>query len=59
MNNDRVEQVIKNFLTVRDALAKGHRGEIYNLAFKKPWKFYREHTSAEAIEILKQEVKEN
>ena len=30
----------------------------YLKAWKKPWKFYREHTAQEAIEILIQEAQE-
>lgn len=58
MNKIKITE--KNFITVRDALLKDYHkhGKAYHLAWKKPMKFYREHTPSEAIEILKQEAAE-
>jgi len=47
------------FREVREALNKPETPETipaYLLCWKKPWKFYREHTVQEAIEILIKEA---
>lgn len=45
---------IQNFLKVKDMIKSG---EARNLAFKKPMKFFREHTVEEAIKIINAETK--
>jgi hypothetical protein len=47
----------KNFLEIRKKLYE--MGEEFAVvkAYKKPWKWYREHTIEEAIKILIQESK--
>lgn len=51
----------ENFVAVRDHFLNEDRGtsQAYRMAFKKPMKFYHEHTPAEAVEILKREAEEN
>ena len=49
----------KRFKQVCAALDKLETRDAYRLAWKKPCKFYREHTAEEAIEILKNEAEEN
>ena len=51
---DRIEKATKAFCTVRDAL-EPHTPE-YRLSFSKPLRFYLEHTTEQAIKILKNEV---
>lgn len=54
---NKIEQAKDNFLIVRDKLnADKSMSRAYRLAWKKPWKFYIEHTPTEAIEILKVEA---
>ena len=57
----RLEKATENFCAVRDHFLNEDRGtsQAYRMAFKKPMKFYHEHTPAEAVEILKREAKEN
>lgn len=57
----RLEKATENFVAVRDHFLNEDRGtsRAYRLAWKKPYKFYGEHTPAEAVEILKREAKEN
>lgn len=45
-----------NFLNVKDELIRQHEITAYNLSFKKPMRFYKEHSADEAVEILKAEV---
>lgn len=47
----------KAFLEVRDILAEKHEDFALARAYKKPWKWYREHTTQEAIKILRAEAK--
>lgn len=51
----------ENFVAVRDHFLNEDRGtsRAFRLAWKKPMKFYHEHTPAEAVEILKREAEEN
>lgn len=58
---DRLEKATENFVAVRDHFLNEGRGtsQAYRMAFKKPMKFYHEHTPAEAVEILKREAEEN
>ena len=53
----RLEEAKKAFIAVRDYFLNEDNGtsQAYRLAWKKPLKFYREHTLEEAIEILKRE----
>lgn len=53
----RSEEAKKAFLEVRDILAEKHEDFALARAYKKPWKWYREHTTQEAIEILRAEAK--
>lgn len=57
----RIEEATENFCAVRDHFLNEDRGtsQAYRMAFKKPMKFYHEHTPAEAVEILKREAEEN
>lgn len=54
---NRIEKAHEAFMEVMDELKKN--GEYFALAkaFKKPRKWYREHSKDEAIEILKLEAK--
>ena len=58
---NRLEQATENFCAVREHFLNEDRGtsQAYRMAFKKPMKFYHEHTPAEAVEILKREAEEN
>lgn len=55
---NRIEKATENFCAVRDHFLNEDRGtsQAYRMAFKKPMKFYHEHTPAEAVEILKREA---
>lgn len=57
----RLEKATENFVAVRDHFLNEDRGtsRAFRLAWKKPMKFYHEHTPAEAVEILKREAEEN
>ena len=46
----------KRFCRVRDKLNTQETRNAYRLAYKKPWRFYKEHTPSEAIKILKEEA---
>lgn len=50
------ERGMANFLNVNDELIKQHEIVAKNLAFKKPWRFYKEHSVDEAVKILKAEA---
>lgn len=54
---NRLEEAKKAFLEVRRILTEKHEDFVLAKAYKKPWKWYREHTTQEAIEILRAEVK--
>ena len=54
---NRLEEAKKAFLEVRDILAENHEDFALARAYKKPWKWYREHTKQEAIKILRAEAK--
>ena len=56
-----IEKATENFYAVRDHFLNedGGRSRTFRLAWKKPMKFYHEHTPAEAVEILKREAEEN
>lgn len=53
---DRMKEAEQNFIKVRDKLNAPETRVAFNLCWKKPWKFYREHNVNEAIEILKTEA---
>lgn len=53
---NRLEEAKKAFLEVRDILAEKHEDFALARAYKKPWKWYREHTTQEAIETLRAEA---
>ena len=57
----RLEKATENFVAVRDHFLNEDRGtsRAFRLAWKKPMKFYHEHTPVEAVEILKREAEEN
>ena len=57
----RLEKATENFVAVRDHFLNEDRdtSRAFRLAWKKPMKFYHEHTPAEAVEILKREAEEN
>lgn len=50
------EESVRNFLVVRDMLNSSENVVAYRLCWKKPYKFYREHTPEKAIAILKREA---
>lgn len=53
---NRMEEATQNFIKVRDKLNTPETRVAFNLCWKKPWKFYREHSTDEAVQILKQEA---
>ena len=53
---NKLEEARKAFLKVRDYLLKNQEDFALARAYKKPWKWYREHTTQEAIEILRKEA---
>lgn len=53
---DKLKEAEKAFLKVKDYLLKNQEDFALAKAYKKPWKWYREHTMQEAIEILRKEV---
>jgi hypothetical protein len=54
-----IETAKKAFLEVRCILTEKHEDFALAKAYKKPWKWYREHATQEAIEILRTEAKAN
>ena len=56
---NRLEEAKKAFLEVRRILTAKHEDFALAKAYKKPWKWYREHATQETIEILRAEVKAN
>lgn len=52
----KLEEHTKAFLEVRDELLKNGEDFALAKAFKKPFKWYGEHTKQEAIEILRAEA---
>lgn len=46
------EELTAKFIKVRDALNKPETSYAYRMAYKISWRFYREHTTEEAIQIL-------
>lgn len=56
---NRLEEAKKAFFKVRDILTEKHEDFALAKAYKKPWKWYREHTTQEAIKILRAEAKAN
>ena len=56
---NRLEEAKKAFLEVRYILAKEREDFALARAYKKPWRWYREHTTQEAIKILRTEAKVN
>ena len=53
----RHEQNVKKFIEVRNSLNNSENMAAFRLCWKKPYKFYGEHSVNEAIEILKEESK--
>jgi hypothetical protein len=51
------DELTAKFIKVRDALNKPETSYAYRMAFKQPWKFYREHTAEEAFQILTETYK--
>lgn len=56
---NRLEEAQKAFLKVRNILTEKREDFALARAYKKPWKWYREHTTQEAIKILRAEAKAN
>ena len=56
---NRLEEAKKAFLEVRRILTEKHEDFALAKAYKKPWQWYREHATQEAIEILRTEAKAN
>lgn len=52
----KLEIAEKQFLKVRKILADNSEYSALSKAYKKPWRWYREHTTQEAIEILRTEA---
>ena len=52
----KLEEARKAFLKVRDYFLETQEDFALARAYKKPLKWYREHTTKEAIEILRKEV---
>jgi len=55
---DMMDKAMHTFLEVRDRLNRPETRLEYNRCYKKPWRFYRQHTAEEAITILKEESKQ-
>lgn len=53
---NKLEEAEKAFLKVRDYFLETQEDFALAKAYSKPWKWYREHTTDEAIEILRAEV---
>ena len=49
---DKHERNVKAFLKVRDKLNKPETMAAFRLCWKKPYRFYGENTTEEAIKIL-------
>lgn len=56
---NKLEEAKNAFLKVRCILTKKHEDFALAKAYKKPWKWYREHTTQEAIKILIAEAEAN
>lgn len=56
---NKLEEAQKAFLKVRNILTEKYEDFALAKAYKKPWKWYREHTTQEAIKILRAEAKAN
>nr|DAJ92510.1 MAG TPA: hypothetical protein [Caudoviricetes sp.] len=54
---NKLEEATKAFLKVKDFLLKNQEDFALARAYKKPWKWYTEHTTQEAIKILRAEAK--
>ena len=52
MNDKMWAELTAKFMQVRDTLNQSEYAYAYRMAFKQPWKFYREHTAEEAIKML-------
>ena len=59
MESGTWDKMKRTFIEVRDTLNTTETQHAFRLCWKKPWRFYREHTAEEAIEILKREAKED
>lgn len=53
---EQFEQHKERFLQIRGYFTRTGEGFALAKAYKKPWKWYREHTTQEAIEILRTEA---
>ncbi len=56
MKKERFEQHKNAFLQVRDYFTKTGENFALAKAYKKPWKWYGERTTQEAIKILRAEA---
>ena len=52
MNEILWDNLVKKFIEVRNSLYQNNQPYAYRMSYKQPWKFYREHTVNEAINIL-------
>lgn len=55
---NRMDQARKAFIEVQDELHQGGKLHAERLSWKKPLKFYLEHSKREAIKILEEEAEE-
>ena len=53
---NRLEEAKKAFLEVRRFLKEKNKDFRFAKAYKKPWKWYREHSTQEAIKNLRAEA---
>ena len=53
MTNEQLwDDLMKKFIEVRNTLSQNNQQYAYRMAYKQPWKFYRDNTVNEAINIL-------
>lgn len=53
MTNEQLwDDLMKKFIEVRNTLSQNNQQYAYHMAYKQPWKFYRDNTVNEAINIL-------
>lgn len=56
---DRNDLAVEKFCLVRDAIDQTLYPNAYRMAFKTPLRFYKEHTTEEAIAILIKEYEKD
>lgn len=52
---NRNDEALQKFLLVRDSIGQVEHPAAYRMAYKKPFRFYLEHSTDEAIKILIEE----